>query len=474
MRYIQGNLERNQVSFEPLAFDEMIKEDNPVRVIDAFVNMLDSKDLGCRYSETRETGRKPYNPKDLLKLYIYGYFYGIRTSRRLETECSRNIELMWLINKLAPDFKTIADFRRDNKEVVIKIFKEFSVLCNELHLIGKEIVAIDGSKFRACNSRHRNFTKRKVEKMITHYEESAKKYLEILESNDKEDVSSKKPDFKNLQEKLAEAKKRIEELNKMKCEIEESGEISMTDPDSKHMSVSNNGTDIAHNVQIAVDSKNHLVVSVDVTSNAADNGQLYPMSEKAKADLGVEKITVLADKGYYNGKCLKNCEENGVTAIVSKQKIAAPTHDDNFAKDKFTYDKENNIFICPMGKILKCITKKDSERTRYRCKECSNCPVRENCTKNKKGREISLTQYQEYYDKAEKLLNENKSLYKQRQMLVEHVFGSVKRGCGYSYFLLKGNEKVKSESHMHFLIYNLKRVMNIIDTKLLIEVMMAR
>ncbi len=474
MRYIQGNLERNQVSFEPLAFDEMIKEDNPVRVIDAFVNMLDSKDLGCRYSETKETGRKPYNPKDLLKLYIYGYFYGIRTSRRLETECSRNIELMWLINKLAPDFKTIADFRRDNKEVVIKIFKEFSVLCNELHLIGKEIVAIDGSKFRACNSRHRNFTKRKVEKMITHYEESAKKYLEILENNDKEDVSSKKPDLKNLQEKLAEAKKRIEELNKMKCEIEESGEISMTDPDSKHMSVSNNGTDIAHNVQIAVDSKNHLVVSVDVTSNAADNGQLYPMSEKAKADLGVEKITVLADKGYYNGKDLKSCEENGIKAIVSKQKIGSRTGDKNFTKDKFTYDKEKDCYICPMGKELTKQSGPNSKRTRYRCSGCDTCPNRSKCTTNPKGREISPTQYQEYYDKAEKLLNENKSLYKQRQMLVEHVFGSVKRGCGYSYFLLKGNEKVKSESHMHFLIYNLKRVMNIMGTKLLIEVMMAR
>jgi transposase len=474
MRYIKGKNSREQTSILPITFDDMISENSPVRVIEAFVEILDLKALGFKYSETKVTGRMPYNPKDMLGLYVYGYFNGIRTSRKLEKECGRNIELMWLLNSLAPDFKTIADFRKDNKEALIGVFKEFKLFCIELNLIGKETVAIDGSKFRACNSRHKSFTKRKVEKMLKHYEDSAKEYLELLETSDKNEEQETKLNLQDIETKLQNAKKRIEELNLLQKEIELKGEISITDPDARHMSVSNNGTDIAHNVQIAVDSKYHLVVAIDVTSNAADNGQLYPMAEQVKKELGVDTITAVADKGYYNGEDLKSCEENGITAIVSKQKFSNATGDENFAKDKFTYDKEKDIYICPMDKILKRKSGAKAKRQRYRCDECDSCPNKTKCTTNKKGREVSPTEYQEYYDRADKRFAENLELYKKRQMLVEHPFGTVKRSLGYTYFLLRGNEKVKCESHMHFLVYNFKRVINIMGITPLLNAMEAR
>lgn len=470
MRYIEGKMDRDQVSFNPISFDEMIEKENPVRVIDAFVEMLDMKSLGCKYSEPSRVGRMPYNPKDMLKLYVYGYFNGIRTSRKLEKECHRNIELMWLLNKLTPDFKTIADFRKDNKQAVVSIFKQFSLFCSDINLIGKVMVAIDGSKFRACNSRRKSFTKRKTAKMLAHYEESAKKYMELLESSDENETESK-IDLNQVEEKLQDAKKRIEELHQLQKEIEEQGERSMTDPDARHMSVSNNGTDISHNVQVAVDSKYHLIVAVDVTSNAADSGQLYPMAEQAKQELSVDELTVVADKGYYSGKDLKSCEENGVTAIVAKPKQSNKTGDENYTKDKFIYDKETDLYICPLGKKLKRVSKKAAQRQRYRCNQCNNCPDRDKCTTNAKGREVAPSKYQEYYDRADKVFLEKIELYKQRQMIVEHPFGTIKRTLGYTYFLQRGHENVKCESYLHFFVYNLKRVINIMGIAQLLDVL---
>lgn len=471
MRYVKGKIDRNQISFDLLSFEELIDENNYVRVIDAFIDIIDINKLDCKYSKVKQTGRSPYNPKDMLKLYVYGYFNGIRTSRKLEKECNRNVELMWLINGLAPDFKTIADFRKDNKKAVIGIFKEFSLLCHELKLIGKEIVAIDGSKFRACNGRHKNFTKRKIEKMLEHYDQAAKKYIELLDHADDNDSDEKKINVNEIQDKLRKAKERIEELSSLQKEVNINGEVSITDPDAKHMNVSNQGTDIAHNIQVAVDSKHHIVVAVDVTSKAADNGQLYTMANQAKQELDVDKLTVLADKGYYNGRDLMSCEKNGIRAIISKQKFRNSSSDVNFTKDKFKYDKEKDVYICPMGKELVRKSGEKAKRQRYRCLEYDNCPYRENCTTNTKGREISPTEYQEYYDRADKLFSDNIELYKQRQMIVEHPFGTVKRALGYTYFLGRGNEKVRCESYMHFLIYNLKRVINILGINQLLEVL---
>lgn len=488
-RYVEG-IGREQV--QVLSLEDMISEDNIVRVVDAFVNGLDMKKLGFMYAETKETGRKPINPADMNKLYIYGYFNGLRSSRKLERECTRNIELMWLINNQTPHNKTISDFRKNNKKALENMFKEFGMFCDIIGLIGKEMVAIDGSKFRASNSRRKNFTKNKVKKMISHYEETAVKYIELLEKNDVEEKSNEenlKLTKQEIQERILAAQTRIKELKLMGDEIEINGEISITDKDARHMSVSNNGTDISHNVQISVDNKNHLVVAVDVISSPADQGQLYNMAEKTakelriklnenKEEINVEeltdedfKFTVLADKGYYVYEDLKDCLESGIKPIVAKQKSPNMTGNAKYVIDNFIYDKEKDIYVCPEGQILKNITQKiNSKSFTYKNKlACDCCKFKDLCTNNKVGRKITRNEKHEIYDIANNIMDKNKDAYKLRQMIVEHVFGTVKRSLGYTYFLTRGNESVRAETFMHFFTYNLKRVINIMGVKPLIE-----
>ena len=297
--------------------------------------------------------------------------------------------------------------------------------------------------------------------MIEYYEQTAEKYLKLLNSTDTDPEENNKIDMKEITGKLEDAKKRIGELTLMQEEIEKTGEISLTDPDSRHMSVSNNGTDIAHNVQVAVDSKHHLVIALDVVSEPADSKQLYPMAELAKKELGVDTITALADKGYYSGEELKSCQGNGITAIVSKQKLCNRTGDAAYAKDMFLYDKEKDIYICPEGKELHRKSRITAKKQNFICPDCKDCPARDKCTKGSDGRMVTESEHQEYYDVTDKLYAGNADLYKQRQRIVEHPFGTIKRAMGYSYFLLRGNKKVKCESYMHFLTYNLKRVINI-------------
>lgn len=491
LRYIEGT-NRNQLNIIPVSLEELIAENNSVRVIDALVDSLDMESLDFKYALPKETGRKAYDPKHMLKLYIYGYYNGIRTTRKLEKECKRNIEVMWLLDNLMPDDKTISNFRKDNKKAITEVFKQFSMLCNELGLYGKEVIAVDGSKFRANNSRRKNYTKNKVKKMLEHYEETAKKYIELLNVNDEKEKNEKVEEHakQEISAKLEAAKKRIEELTQMAEEIEKNGEISITDPDAKHMSVSNNGTDIAHNVQIAVDSKNHLVVAVDVVSTPADQNQLHNMSSKAVEELGLKEnenndlkkedkekdiITVLADKGYYCGEELEKCRKDHMKVIVPKQKSGSRTGNEEYVKDNFKYDAEEDIYICPSGEELQNISKPNSKDKVYRNTEaCNECKHKDKCTTSKKGRIIKRGPYQETYDEVDKVTLENKELYRQRQMIVEHPFGTVKRALGFSYFLTRGNENVKAESCMHFFTYNLIRVINIIGIKELIKILKAK
>jgi len=511
-RYDKGK-DREQV--QVVSLEELIEQDNPVRVIDAFVDSLDMIKLKFTHSETKETGRKPKDPSDMCKLYVYCYFYGIRSSRKIERECTRNIEIMWLTSNGRPHNKTISDFRKDNKKAIENMFKEFSMLCDMLGLIGKEMVAIDGSKFRASNSRRKNLTKNKVKKMIKHHEESAQKYIELLEESDKEikEQNLKIKTKEELQEKLDAAQKRIEELKVIAEEIEINGNISLTDKDSKHMSVSNNGTDISHNVQVAVDSKNHLIIGLDVTSSPVDQGQLYNMSALAAKELGIEIkeieekseeiiedieitektksvdemikdnqdennynkehieyiITVLADKGYYQYEDLKKCLESGILPIVPKQKTPNKTGNEKYIIDNFIYDRDKDIYICPENKILKNVSKKDSKEYSYKSKAaCMECLQRDQCTKGPNGKVIKRSEKNDIYDIVNKIMDENKGIYKLRQQIVEHPFGTIKRALGYTYFLTRGNKSVRAESFMHFFTYNLKRVINIIGVKELV------
>ena len=314
-RYVEGE-NRNQLTMITVSLDEMIPEDAPVRVIDAFVDSLDIKTMEFKYAHPKEKGRKPYDPRHMLKLYIYGYYNGIRSSRKLERECKRNIEVMWLIDNLTPDDKTISNFRKDNKSALIKTFKEFSMLCDELNLFGKKIVAVDGSKFKANNSRRKNYTKNKVKKMLKYHGEIASKYIDQLNEND-EKATQEELD-QNVKEeistKLKAAQKRIEELQEMAEKIEKNGNISITDPDAKHMSANNNGTDIAHNVQIAVDEKHHLVAAVDVVSSPADQNQLHNIVSKAVEELGLledkkENDNQLEDEDKLNEKIEASSQE---------------------------------------------------------------------------------------------------------------------------------------------------------------------
>lgn len=470
--YIKKKIDVNQYSMMPMCYDDMIAEDNPVRVLDAFVEALDMEKLKFTRATVNisKAGRPGYNPKDMLKLYLYGYFNGIRSSRKLEKECHRNIELFWLIGELKPDFKTIADFRKDNINSIKGVFAEFSILCDDLKLIGKEIVAIDGSKFRASNSRKKNYTEGKVEKQLKYYQETAERYIKLLEEEDKNESETKVTiNKKEIQQKIEKAKKRIEELEELKEDIRKNGEKSITDPDSKHMKANNNGTDIAHNVQISVDAKKHLVIAIDVTSKAADQGQLYHMSDKSKKALGVKKLTVLADKGYWSGECLRKCEENEIIAIVSKAEEPGNT---GYKKSDFKYNKEEDCYICPEGKKLyRNGIKNAVYRNGKACKECLN---RDKCTRNKRGKTLAVSRNEEYLIRAAKRQEENMELYKERQKIVEHVFGTIKRALGYTHFLLRGNEKVKGETFMHFLIYNIKRVCNIKDVKEIITAIKTR
>lgn len=471
-RYISNNTNRDQVNLIPMSLDEMISEDNTVRVLDAFVGSLNLKELGFKYATTKVIGRKPYNPADMLKLYLYGYFNGIRTSRKLETECNRNIELMWLIQELKPDYRTIADFRKDNFSLLKNIFKHFSLLCNELGLLGKEIVAIDGSKFRANNARKKNLTKGRIEKMLAYFEQAAERYLELLENTDATNDNNAKNTTtyskEEMQQKLTKATQRIHDLTKLKQQVEENGEVSLTDKDARIMSVNNMGFDVAYNMQTAVDAKNHIIVAVDTTNSPADQGQLYGMAVEAKKILGVDEITVLADKGYYTGECLEKCEKDNITAIVSKQKVPSSTGNKNYILDNFKYDSTNDYYICPQGKILYKVSNDDAKRKLYRSKSCKTCIYKDDCTKNKRGRQIIHGEYHEVMARTDERLAKNLKLYKQRQMIVEHPFGTIKRTLGYTHFLLRGIEKVRGQAVMHCLMYNLKRVLNIIGTKQLI------
>jgi transposase/IS5 family transposase len=468
-RFVSNNTDRNQISLIPSSLEEMISQDNTVRVIDLFADSLDLNQMGFRYATPKAVGRKPYNPADLLKLYLYGYFNGIRTSRKLENECNRNIELMWLIKELKPDYRTIADFRKDNISVLKNIFKHFSLFCNELGLFGKEIVAVDGSKFRANNARKKNLTKGKIAKMLAYFEQSAAQYLELLEQSDDLDGAPKVSYSQgDLKQKMAKVNQRIQELTELKERVDKTGEVSLTDPEARLMGVNNMGFEVAYNMQTAVDAKNHLIVAVDVTNNPADQGQLHPIAIQAKQELDTDAITVLADKGYYTGECLKKCEQDQITAIVSKQNPPSTTGNPAYTLDKFKYDQENDCYICPQGQILPNVSKVEAKEKTYRSKACKNCPHKNECTKNKRGRQIIRGEYHEVMDRADERLAQNMALYKKRQTIVEHPFGTIKRAMGYTHFLLKGIEKVKGEAVMHCLMYNLKRVLKLLGPENLI------
>lgn len=455
-KYIEG-FNTNQYSLFPVSFDEMVEEDNPVRGICAIVDSMDETKLTFIHSQTKRTGRPPYNPVCMFKIYLYCYYNKIRSSRNIEKECKRNIELMWLTGGLAPDHKTIADFRKNNKRAIEAAHTEFIRICTELGLVGKSTIAIDGTKIKANNSRKNNVTISKLNKMIEHHDENIHEYLKQLSQNDiAESTDTIKSKLKKAQQKKKECEALIEEM-----ESEGIREKSLVDPDSHQMGASNNGTDISYNVQNAVDEKEHIIVTTDVVTSPADQTQLYAMAEKTVEELEVsddEAVTVLADKGYWRNDDIVKCEEdsriNAIVAIPNEKGIQ------DYRKSDFIYKEETDEYICPMGQILKRWKGKTPSYSNPSA--CKNCTNRDKCTKSSRGRVILRNDNEELIETAKKRYKDNYELYKLRQQIVEHPFGTIKRTLGFTYFLTRRLENVKTENFLHVITYNLKRVLNIL------------
>ena len=374
---------------------------------------------------------------------------------------------MWLTGSLTPHYKTIANFRKDNKEAIKRAFRRFSLICDELGLLGKEIVAVDGSKFRANNGRKAWYNAKKVAGRLAYYRSAAEKYLELLEAEDQDEDESINKTGHDYQDKLENIFNRIEQLEAIEEQVKTKGEASLTDPDSRLMKMSNGGCGVCHNVQIAVDGRHDLVVAVDVVSDPGDKQQLSHMAGMAKEEMKVEELTVLADAGYYTASEFAVCTDMGITPLVSKPINKKSAASDKYSKTKFQYDAEQDAYICPQGQMLYGKVRRASSKTpgtRYNNPEaCRNCPKKANCTTDR-YRNIYDRPFQRYADEVDRNTRANMPIYKRRQELAEHPFGTVKNGLGFSCFLTRGTESVRTESLLHFLAYNMKRVINIMGT----------
>lgn len=466
MPYIQG-VDKMQATL-PETLENYVSEGNEVRVIDAFVESLNMKDLGFLRAEAASTGRPGFRPQDMLKLYLYGFLNRVRSSRRLESECQKNVEVMWLLNKLTPDYKTIADFRRDNSIAMKQVFSQFVVTCRDWDLFSKEILAIDGSKIRASNSKRRNYSKKKLARHIKYIDEKINEYMRILDDTDTEERNTKQLTTDEIQGRIKELLERKDTYEKMKKQMDESesNQISTVDPDAKLMASSNNGVDVSYNVQATVDSKHNLVADIEVINNASDSGQLYPMASRAKEILDMEEITVLVDKGYSNNyQDLMACEKNGITTYAAIANRPSMDGGENYRADKFKYNEQDDTFTCPQGQILKYYRTREMQGLKHKVYRnysvCKGCLLKDQCTKSKKGRTINRSEAAKTIDNIVRRMQENPQLYKRRQMIVEPVFGTVKRAIGFTYFLTRGIKKVNAEAALAFCAYNLRRVINI-------------
>jgi transposase len=469
---VQKGISREQMWM--ISLDMEISDDSVVRLIDLFVGHLDLAKLGFTKTKASKEGCPIYQASDMLKLYYYGYFNRIRSSRKLAAECCRNIELWWLLHQLKPGYHTIADFRKDNAVALKNSFKMFVSFLKGEELLGGETIAIDGTKIRAQNNKSNNYNEAKLKKHLEYIEGKAAAYIEELEQCDaSEDKSATELNKKQIAEKLTTLKQRktkYEDLQKA-LQDSEAKQISTADSDSRSLPIKDGITDVCYNVQSVNDSKHSLIVDFD-TINQGDQGQLSTMSAKAKEILEVKELTALADKGYHVGKDLKLAKANNITTIVAypQPRDRSQKTDPAYYTDKFIYDKQNDYYTCPAGVELttndKQYVKGRKDRTSYTVKiyttkGCSSCPFKQRCTKAK-HRTIERSEHQDIIDENNKRTDENRELYKQRQQIVEHPFGTIKRSWGYTYTLVKGLEKVNGEMAIIFTMYNLRRAITIL------------
>ena len=477
-RFLVG-ADRGQSTLLPECLDEWIDESNPVRAVDAFVDALDLGKLGFEGVVPEVTGRPSYHPSALLKLYIYGYLNRVQSSRRLEREAGRNLEVIWLLGRLVPDDKTIADFRKDNGSAIRKVCAQFVALCRDMGLLTKASVAIDGSKFKAVNNRDRNFTRAKVERRRAQLEASVARYLSQLDTADLQEPSEAlAAKTAHLKEKLAKLESEMQRLAAMEKQMLASPDqqISLTDPDSRSMATSGRGSGVVgYNVQVAVETEHHLIVTHEVTNSGSDRAQLANMGRQARDALGVDKLEAVADRGYYNSTEIKACDDAGVAVTLPKPMTSGAKSDGRFGKQDFVYNAAEDVYRCPAGEKLayRMTTEQDGKMMRrYWTNACPNCLLKSKCTTGNERR-IPRWEHEHVLEAAQKRLDENPQAMRARRETVEHPFGTLKMRMGATHFLMKRLPKVATEMALHVLAYNLTRVMNIVGVKPLLAAIRA-
>jgi transposase len=477
-RFIEGE-DRRQATLLPDSLEDYVTDDNPVRVINVFIDELDLEALGFAGVVPEVTGRPSYHPATLLKIYLYGYLNRIQSSRRLERETSRNIELMWLTGRLMPDFKTIADFRRDNGPAIRAACTQFVVLCRRFNLFTRAVVAIDGSKFKAVNNRDKNFTVAKVGKRIEQVEASIARYLAALDRADRQDDDVAEAKTVRLKEKIEGLRRQMQSLKEMGKQVEASPDkqVSLTDPDARSMATSGKGTGIVgYNVQIVVDAEHHLIVAHEVTNIGSDRAQLTSMGQKARDATGCEEVTVLADRGYYNGDEVLACEGTGILPLIPKTQTSGNAKRGLFTVADFIYEAENDRYTCPAGEHLtrgKVRSDRRDDIDHYRnLTACLTCALKPRCTPDKVKR-LKRWEHEGVLDKMQERLDRMPDAMTIRRQTVEHPFASLKAWMGSTHFLTRTLEKVKTEMSLQVLVYNMKRMINIFGVKPLMKAIAA-
>jgi transposase len=474
-RFMEGEC-RTQTTLLPESIDDYITDTNPVRIVDVFVDELDLAKLGFEGVEPAITGRPAYHPAILLKIYIYGYLNRIQSSRRLEKEAQRNVELMWLVGRLTPDFKTIAVFRKDNGKAIRSVCRQFVVLCQQLGLFSEALVAIDGSKFKAVNNRDRNFTSAKLQRRMEDIEASINRYLTAIDTADRQEPAIAKVKTERLEGKIAALKEQMKALKDIEIQLNKAPDkqISLTDPDARSMKTRGTGM-VGYNVQTAVDTKHHLIVAHEVTNIGIDRDQLTSMAKQARSAMAVQELTVIADRGYFKSEEILACHEAGIKALVPKCKTSGAKAAGRFDKADFIYIAENNEYRCPAGKALIWRSSRVEQGLnlhRYWSSDCQQCPMKAQCTPSP-ARRVSRWEHEDVLETMQTRLDNAPDSMRIRRQTVEHPFGTLKAWMGATHFLTKQLKNVSTEMSLHVLAYNMKRVINIMGPSAMIEAIRA-
>jgi transposase len=476
-RFIEGQ-DRGQLILLPECLDDYVGEDNPVRVVEAFIDELDLAALGFAGLVPEATGRPSYHPATLLKIYLYGYLNRIASSRRLEREAQRNMELMWLTGRLMPDFKTIADFRRDNGPAIQATCRHFVLLCRKLDLFSDAVVGIDGSKFKAVNNRDKNYTPYKLQRRIEQIEASIARYLSAMEAADRQESEVAQAKSVRLKEKIAALREQMQQFRAMEEVVRAApdGQISLTDPDARSMATSGKGTGIVgYNLQAAVDAQHHLIIAHEVTNVGNDRAQLSKMAQQARDASGQDALTVIADRGYFKGEEILACEQAGATPLVPKPLTSGAKAEGRFGKQDFVYIPEDDVYRCPAGERLtwRFDRVEDGQLLRhYWTTACQGCAIKAQCTTGKERR-IKRWEHESVIDAMQQRLDQAPDAMRIRRQTVEHPFGTIKAWMGATHFLTRGLKRVSTEMSLYVLAFNLKRMITTLGVHRLLQAIRA-